>query len=80
MAEAIGVAASIISVLQLSGTIIDYLNDVRSASNGCNKIFVEISSIRGFLYSLKDLATRIKSGEISLSTVKSLDIPNGPLT
>jgi hypothetical protein len=56
--------------------VIKYLNDVKDASKERNRILLEISSITGILFSLKDLAALDVKW---LNTVKALAVPNGPL-
>jgi hypothetical protein len=79
MAEVLGVVGSIIGILQLTGTVVNYLSDVQDASKDCSKILIEISSVNGFLFSLKDLVVRAELGETWLDTARSLGVPNGPL-
>jgi hypothetical protein len=69
----------IITILQLTGCVVKYLSDLRDASTACNRILVEISSIAGFLSTLKRLVDEAESGEVWLATVASLNEPNGPL-
>jgi hypothetical protein len=59
MAEALGIAGSIAGILQLTATVVKYLNDVKDASKNCNRILIEVSSARGLLYSLNDLMGRM---------------------
>jgi hypothetical protein len=58
MADPLSISASIIAVLQLSGTIIEYLNDVKGASEDRYRLLNEVASISGLLYFLKDRATQ----------------------
>lgn len=80
MAEVLGAISSIIAILELSGTIIDYVHKIKSASADCDRILLEISSVNGFLSSLKELIMRAESQSIWLETVKSLDSPTGPIS
>jgi hypothetical protein len=79
MGDPLSVTASIIAILQLTGTVVKYLSDVKDASGDRNRILVEIGSVNGFLFSLKDLVGRAESDESWLATVRSLGVPNGPL-
>ena len=45
MADALGVTASIIALLQLSGVVISYLKDVKDASKDCQNILLEIGNV-----------------------------------
>lgn len=77
--EALGVAANVVGILQLTVAVIKYLNEVKGASKDGSRILIEISSLYGLLLSLKELVDRADSGESWTTTVKTLGEPNGPL-
>ena len=79
MADPLCISASIIAVLQLTSTVVQYINDVKDASEERLRIRDEISSTSFLLYMLKDRIQQARSGELWLSSVQSLDVPNGPL-
>ena len=79
MAEVLGLAASIISVIQITGTAIQYLNDVKGATEDRTILLIEIGSTRGILDMLKNLAESEQSGEQWAMTIQSLSVPSGPL-
>jgi|ERR1700722_9294347 hypothetical protein len=79
MADPLGISASIIAVLQLSGTVIEYLNDVKGASEDRHRILNEVACISGLLYFLKDRATQSQYGHSWSMTLASLNTPKGPL-
>ena len=79
MAEALGVSASIIAILQLSTTVINYINGVKEAKTERDLIFREIVNTRVILTTFKDLAESEKWGGAWSLTVTSLAIPYGPL-
>ena len=79
MAEVLGVVSSIIAILELSGVVIDYVHKTKSASDDSERLLLEISSINGFLTSLKELIRRAESHDQWLDTVKSLGTPQGPI-
>ena len=79
MGDPLSVTASITAVLQVARCVVKYLSDLRDASTACNRILVEISSIAGFLSTIKGLVDEAESGEVWLATVASLNAPNGPL-
>lgn len=58
MTDPLSTSASIIAVLQLTGTVVQYLNDAKGASEDRQRILAEISSTSGVLFLLKDLAER----------------------
>jgi hypothetical protein len=79
MADPLSISASIIAVLQLSGTVIEYLNDVKGASEDRYRLLNEVTSISGLLYFLKDRATQSQYGDSWSMTLASLNTPQGPL-
>jgi hypothetical protein len=79
MAEVVGTTASIIAVLELSATVLKYINDVREATEDRQRILEEVSSAHGLLHALNDLATRADGGNEWFATLTSLNGPQGPL-
>src|ERR1700722_16235045 len=79
MADPPSISASITAVLRLTSTIVQYLNDVKDASEECMRIRDEITSASFLLYMLNDHAEQARLGEACLSTVRSLSVPRGPL-
>ena len=80
MAEAIGVAGSIIAILRLTGVVVRYLNDVKDASKDCSKLMVEISCTSGILLGLKAVVESLEAEEAAwYTTIRSLDASSGPL-
>lgn len=79
MADPLSISAGIIAVLQLTGTLVQYLNDVRDAPKERLTILVEVSGMSGILFLLKDAAERREWDDTSLATMTLLSEPNGPL-
>ncbi|KIN03450.1 hypothetical protein OIDMADRAFT_39755 [Oidiodendron maius Zn] len=79
MADPLSVSASIIALLQLSGTVIGYFKDVKDASKDCANILLEISSASSLLHSLNNLITRSDAQGFQFAMVASLAVPYGPL-
>ncbi|KAI9838432.1 MAG: hypothetical protein M1837_002487 [Sclerophora amabilis] len=79
MGDPLSITASISSILQVTGTVVQYLNDVKDSTKDRNRLLLEVSSVVGLLYSLKDLAMKAESGDALLASVRSLDSPKGPL-
>ena len=75
--DPVSLSASITALLQLTGTVVIYLHDVKNAPDDMRKLLVEISSIRGLLSGLQDLATL---DDTWVNTMKMLDGSNGPLS
>jgi len=78
MADALGVTASIIALLQLSGVVISYLKDVKDASKDCQNILLEIGNARCLLQVLNDLITGSAQPSY-LAAARSLAAIHGPL-
>jgi hypothetical protein len=55
--DPLGVAASIVSLLQLAGTVIKYLNGLKDASEDIKRLVVELCTVRGLLLTIKDLVS-----------------------
>lgn len=79
MADPLSISASIIAILELTGTVVQYVNDVKDASAERLRIRDQISSTSFLLYMLKDLIQQAHSSEPWLSRVQSLGVPKGPL-
>jgi hypothetical protein len=80
MADALGIAASIIALLQASGVIVQYLKSSKDANKDIRTLKIEVINVRGLLFSLKDLLPEPESGEESLLPVfESLGGQDGPL-
>ncbi len=79
MADPLSISGSIVAVLQLTSTVVHYINDVKDASEERLRIRDEISSTSFLLYMLKDRIQQAHSSELWLSMVQSLDVPKGPL-
>ncbi len=79
MAEPLSITAGIIAVLQLTAKAVQYLNDVKDAPTDRQQILIEISTVSGFLHTLKDLAEKMQPGNAHLAAMRSLNVPNGPL-
>ncbi len=77
--DPLSVSASIITVLQLIGTVIQYLNTVKGALNDRQRILLELCAVNETLYILKEQASQVQQGDIWSSTLLSLNKPNGPI-
>ncbi|KAF2141322.1 uncharacterized protein K452DRAFT_38103 [Aplosporella prunicola CBS 121167] len=81
MAEAIGVATSIIAILELARSAVLYIDGVKNASKDIKSLAREIYSVSGILKNIKDLVKTPKDagGGISSSALQSLGGEEGPL-
>ena len=76
--DPLSVSASIIAVLQLGGTVAQYLNSIHNAPKERDAMLREISSIVGVLFLMKHTVERTKE-ESSVGSVRSLAAPGGLL-
>ena len=76
--DPLSVSASIVALLQLTGTVINYLSDVRSGPKELQRVRLEISSLPNILIMLQDQADQAKQGDSFSSTLDSLNVRNGP--
>ena len=72
-------AASIIAVLQLTGAVIGYLNDVKDAPKECQQCTIEASNIQNLLINLRYRLEQGQAGDPWFTAVRALNIENGPL-
>jgi hypothetical protein len=79
MADPLSITASIIAVLQLSGSVVNMFATAYQASEDRNRIMTEITSVIGILFHLKDLAERAPHGGHWPQVMKSLAVPQGPI-
>ena len=79
MADPCSVSASIITILQLAGTISHYLKEIRGGSHDRIRLREEIRSTACLLEILNDRAEDAESSERDLSSISSLGTVGGPL-
>ena len=72
-------SASITALLELTSSVIQYLNRVRGASEDRGKILSELASVNSILFILLDHADQAKHGDQWASTLQSLNLSKGPL-
>jgi len=77
--DGLSVAASIIAVLQLTGTVIGYLNDVKDAPKECQQCAIEASNLQSLLINLLYQLNQGQSGDRWYTAVRALNVENGPL-
>lgn len=71
--DPISVSASIIAILQLTATVIKYLNEVKSVSEDRQMLMTEITNTTGFLYLLKSSA---EDSQVDSTTLHALSLLN----
>jgi len=60
MTDSLSISSSIIVILQLTETVVDYLTDLSETLKVRQKLLTEVSSVSDFLYLLKGSAERTK--------------------
>jgi hypothetical protein len=72
-------AASIIAVLQLTGAVIRYLNDIKNAPKECQQCTIEASNLQSLLVNLRYRLDQGQAGDPWFIAVRALNVENGPL-
>jgi hypothetical protein len=79
MGDPLSISASIGALLQISGTIVQYVRDTDGFADDRKQVLSEVTSVTGLLYCLKDLAEREQWEDSWTMTLFSLNVPDGPL-
>jgi hypothetical protein len=79
MGDPVSISASVITILQLTRTVVRYLSDVKGALEDRQRILAEVSNVSGILYHLESLSEHPQWGDAWSGTIKSLSVPKGPL-
>ena len=77
--DGLSATASITAVLQLTGAVIGYLNDVKNAPKECQQCTIETSNLQGLLIRLRYRLDQGQAGDPWFTAVQALNIENGPL-
>jgi hypothetical protein len=77
--DPLSISSGIAALLQLTSTVIQYLIDAGDASEGRRELLNEVSSVSGFLFVLKELVEQEKGTDSRCTTIRALNVPNGPL-
>jgi hypothetical protein len=77
--DGLSVTASVISVLQLTGEVIEYLKDVKDAPKDCQQCCSEASNLHGLLINLLYYLNQRQTGDTWYTAVRALNVENGPL-
>ena len=77
--DPLSITASITALLQLSSTVVQYLGEVKSATNDRQKILGEVVALSGLLYHLQNLVSQAQGHDEWLATMRSLGVAGGPL-
>lgn len=77
--DPLSLSTSIIAVLQLTGKLLSYLNDVQHATRDQTQLAVEASNIYSLLLSLRFRVEQSNGHEAWFTAVRNLGSENGPL-
>jgi len=77
--DPLSVTASIIAVLQLSGKVLEYLNNVKGAPKDRAQCAIEILNLCGLLYKLRDHVEQGEPTQPWYFAIHDLAVKNGPL-
>lgn len=77
--DPLSMTVSISAVLQLGGTIISYLMDVRDATEDRMKFAMELSALNSLLTVFQNRIQESKSGDPWFTTIRELGVGNGPV-
>jgi hypothetical protein len=77
--DPLSVTASIIAIVQLTGVIVGYLNDVKGASKDRARCAIEVSNVSNLLVTLIYRVDETSSNESWYAEVQALAATNGPI-
>lgn len=77
--DGLSAAASIIAVLQLTGKVITYLNDVKDAPKQCQQCTIEASNLQNLLINLRYRLEQAQASDPWFTALRALTVKNGPL-
>ena len=78
--DPLSVSASIVALLQVTGTVLSYLSDVKNGPKELQRIRLEISSVLTILFTLQDQANQADLHGSFSATLRSLNVPDGPFS
>jgi hypothetical protein len=77
--DPLSVTASVIAILQLTGEVIKYLNDVKDAPKECQQCTIETSNLQNLLINLRYRLEQGQTGDPWFTAVRTPNIEHGPL-
>jgi len=77
--DPLSVTASVIAVLQLTGEVIKYLNDVKDAPRECQQCTIEASNLQNLLINLRYRLEQGQTSDLWFTELRALNVENGPL-
>lgn len=79
MADPLSITASIIAIIQLTGTVTKYLSNVKDSPEDRGRLLLEISNLSGLLSTLGKISEESTSDDSWRATIIQLSTPDGPL-
>ena len=77
--DPLSISGSIIAVLQLTATVLQYLNGVGNAPSERQRLYSELSGVRDMLYILHSKATQMQEDDSFSPTLRSYCVAGGTL-
>ena len=77
--DPLSLSAGVIAILQVTGTLLSYLNGVRNTTKDQIQLAVEASNIYGLLISLRFRVEQSNAHDPWFTAVRDLGSENGPL-
>jgi hypothetical protein len=77
--DGLSVTASVITVLQLTNSVIGYLNDIKDGPEDCRQCTIEACNLQNLLINLRYRLEQTQAGDPWFTAVRALGVENGPL-
>jgi hypothetical protein len=77
--DGLSAAASVIAVLQLTVSVIGYLNDVQNASKECRQCTIEVSNLQSLLINFRYRLEQSRDDAPWFTAIRAIYVENGPL-
>lgn len=77
--DPLSITASVIAIMQLTGTVLGYLSDVKNAPKECQQCAIEASSLLHLLTTLRYRLEQAQTGDPWFTVIRALNVENGPL-
>ena len=77
--DPLSITASVIAILQLTGTVLGYLSDVKNAPKECQQCAIEASNLLYLLTTLRYRLEQEQTGDPWFTAIRPLNVENGPL-
>ena len=78
MADPLSITASVVAILQLTGEVIKYLNDVKDAPKECQQCTLEACNLQNLLFNLRYRLEEGQSSDPWFTAIRALAVAGGP--